>query len=141
MEASLAIECLRNIAGLVIPDGYLFVSGVDLDIRTSVAKDLEWTPMQELLEEIHYGDPRMAPGWPWNYSSLGPMDKKRRDWRLRYATAFQLATSSKTTQNLEHDTRVTHHSPTKPAAALIFPEPARIRTKPATDSCFGSQRL
>jgi chemotaxis methyl-accepting protein methylase len=90
MNASLAERCLRNIARLVAPHGYLFVSGVDLDIRTKVAKELGWSPVQELLEEIHAGDPRMANGWPFNYSSMEPLNKGRPNWRLRYAAAFQL---------------------------------------------------
>ena len=57
MDASMAERCLRNIARLVSPHGYLFVSGIDLDIRTKVADDLGWNPLQELLEEIHEGDP------------------------------------------------------------------------------------
>ena len=39
MDASVAVRCLRNIARFVRPDGYLFVSGIDLDIRTKVADD------------------------------------------------------------------------------------------------------
>jgi hypothetical protein len=94
MNTTAAENCLRNIARLVSPNGYLFVSGIDLDIRTKVAKDLGWTPLQELLEEIHEGDARMGTGWPWNYSALEPLNKRRRDWRLRYAAAFKLACSS-----------------------------------------------
>ena len=52
----MAERCLRNIARLVSPHGYLFVSGIDLDIRTKVAADLGWNPLQELLEQIHEGD-------------------------------------------------------------------------------------
>jgi SAM-dependent methyltransferase len=94
MDITASENCLRNIARLVSPNGYLFVSGIDLDIRTKVAKDLGWTPLQELLEEIHEGDPRMGTGWPWNYSALEPLNKRRRDWRLRYAAAFKLASSN-----------------------------------------------
>ena len=90
MNAFVAERCLRNIARLVAPHGYLFVSGIDLDVRTKVAKDLGWSPVQELLEEIHAGDPRMANGWPFNYSSLEPLNKRRQNWSLRYAAAFQL---------------------------------------------------
>jgi hypothetical protein len=57
---------------------------------TKVAKELGWSPVQELLEEIHEGDPQMGSGWPFNYSSLESLNKRRRDWRLRYAAAFQL---------------------------------------------------
>jgi SAM-dependent methyltransferase len=101
MDAWTAEKCLRNISDLVEPAGYLFVSGVDLNIRTRVAEHLGWTPVQELLEEIHYGDPRMEAGWPWNYSSLEPLNKKRRDWRMRYAAAFQLPSTSETSELLQ----------------------------------------
>jgi SAM-dependent methyltransferase len=90
MNAPMAERCLRNIARLVAPHGYLFVSGVDLDVRTKIAKELGWNPVQELLEEIYEGDPRMASGWPFNYSSLEPLNKRTQKWRLRYAAAFQL---------------------------------------------------
>jgi chemotaxis methyl-accepting protein methylase len=62
MNPPVAERCLRNIARLVAPHGYLFVSGVDLDVRTKVARELGWNPVQELLEEIYEGDPRMASG-------------------------------------------------------------------------------
>jgi len=90
MYPSTAERCLRNIARLVSPHGYLFVSGIDLDIRTKVAGDLEWNPLQELLEEIHAGDPWMKDHWPWHYAGLEPLNERRRDWRLRYAAAFEL---------------------------------------------------
>jgi len=94
MDAGTAEMCLRSIARLVSPLGYLFVSGIDLDIRTKVAVELGWKPVQELIEEIHNGDPRMETNWPFNYSALEPLSKRRRDWRLRYAAAFQLIPSS-----------------------------------------------
>ena len=37
--------CLRNLARLVKPGGYLFVSGVDLDVRSKVARELGWRPV------------------------------------------------------------------------------------------------
>jgi SAM-dependent methyltransferase len=85
-----AEKCLRNIAQLVGPSGYVFVSGIDLDVRTKVALDSGWTPVRELLEEIHDGDPCMRHDWPWNYWGLEPLNKKRTDWKIRYATAFQI---------------------------------------------------
>lgn len=83
-----AEECLRNLARLVDVNGYLFVSGVDLDIRTRVARALEWSPVQELLAEIHEGDPWLTREWPFDYTGLEPLDKKRRDWTFRYAAVF-----------------------------------------------------
>lgn len=93
MEAAEAERCLRDIARLVKPDGYLFVSGIDLDIRTKVARDLGWEPLQDLLEEIHEGDPSVRDGWPWQYSGLEPLNKRRRDWKIRYAAAFHLSSN------------------------------------------------
>jgi SAM-dependent methyltransferase len=93
MRASEAERCLRNIARLVRPDGYLFVSGIDLDIRARVAGDLGWKPLPDLLEEIHEGDPSVRNFWPWHYSGLEPFNKRRRDWKIRYAAAFQLASN------------------------------------------------
>ena len=94
MDDTMAERCLRNIARLVSPHGYLIVSGIDLDIRTKVANDLGWNPLQELLEEIHEGDPGMRSFWPCHYAGLEPLNKKRQDWRIRYATAFQLVPSA-----------------------------------------------
>ncbi|MGB6691514.1 MAG: CheR family methyltransferase [Terracidiphilus sp.] len=85
-----AERCLRNIARLVSPYGHLLVSGIDLDVRTKVARDLGWKPLQELFEEIHEGDPCLRAHWPWHYAGLEPLDKSRPDWSIRYAAAFQL---------------------------------------------------
>jgi chemotaxis methyl-accepting protein methylase len=101
MSAAVAERCLRNIAHIVTQQGYLFVSGVDLSVRTKVAKELGWRPLQELLEEIHNGDPRMSSSWPFNYSSLEPLNKRRHDWGLRYATAFQLNSSAERRESLD----------------------------------------
>lgn len=94
MEAMDADRCLRNIARLVNPDGFLFVSGIDLEIRSSVARDLGWIPLPDLLEEIHEGDPSLRNGWPWHYSGLEPLNKRRRDWQIRYASCFRLPDSA-----------------------------------------------
>ncbi len=85
-----AETCLRNIGRLVSPGGYLFVSGIDLDIRSKVARDLGWIPVPDFLEEIHDGDTSVRNDWPWKYWGLEPLNKRKRDWRVRYASAFQL---------------------------------------------------
>jgi len=90
MHAPEAERCLCNIARLVCPHGYLFVSGVDLEVRTKVAIDLGWKPVQELLEEIHEGDRALGGPWPFHYGGIEPLNKARGDWRLRYAAAYQL---------------------------------------------------
>ena len=90
MTPPAAERCLRNIAQLVSPGGYLFVSGIDLDIRTKVALDLGWTPVRTLLEEMHNGDPSVRRDWPWQYWGLEPFTTNRHDWAVRYASVFQL---------------------------------------------------
>jgi chemotaxis methyl-accepting protein methylase/quercetin dioxygenase-like cupin family protein len=90
MEVPDAEACLRNIARLVKPNGYLFVSGVDLEVRGRVATDLDWNPIEDLAEEIHEGDPCMREIWPCHYGALEPLNKKKRDWKTRYAAAFQV---------------------------------------------------
>jgi len=85
-----AERCLRNLARLVNPGGYLFVSGIDLDIRTKVALELGWVPVPDLLEEIHNGDPSVRHDWPWRYWGLEPFDSNKPDWKTRYAAVFQL---------------------------------------------------
>lgn len=88
MEPPDAERCLRNIARLVNPGGYLFVSGIDLDVRTKVAHDLGWNPLVDLIKEIHEGDPVMRVDWPWKYWGLEPFNKRRQDWNVRYASGF-----------------------------------------------------
>ena len=96
MTPSAAETCLRNLSTLVAPGGYLFVSGIDLDVRTKVALDLGWSPVQELLEDIHNGDPSVRRDWPWKYWGLEPFSKNTHNWRVRYASAFQLGASNPT---------------------------------------------
>jgi chemotaxis protein methyltransferase CheR len=85
-----AEKCLRNVARLVSPGGYLFVSGVDLDVRTKVALDLGWEPVPELIREIHNGDSSVRADWPWQWWGLEPLNRKRPDWQTRYAAAFRI---------------------------------------------------
>jgi SAM-dependent methyltransferase len=85
-----AEKCLRNIARLVSPGGYLLVSGIDLDVRTKVARELGWEPLPDLIAEIHNGDASVRADWPWQWWGLEPLNTKRSDWRTRYAAAFRI---------------------------------------------------
>ena len=85
-----AENCLRNVARLVSPGGYLFVSGIDLDVRTKVALDLGWEPVRDLLVEIHDGDRSVQADWPWAWWGLEPLNRKRHDWQTRYAAVFRV---------------------------------------------------
>jgi len=90
MDPASAEQCLRNIALLAEPGGYVFVSGVDLGVRTNVASDLGWEPIPDLLEEIHEADPALRRHWPCDWAGLEPLDRRRSDWRTRYASAFRV---------------------------------------------------
>jgi chemotaxis methyl-accepting protein methylase len=90
MGAADAEKCLRNMACLVVHGGHLFVSGVDLDVRTKVALDLGWKPTAELTADIHDGDPSIRADWPWQWWGLEPLDPRRADWQIRYAAVFRV---------------------------------------------------
>jgi chemotaxis methyl-accepting protein methylase len=89
MDTRQAERCLRNVARLVKKGGHLFVSGVDLEVRTKVARALNWQPITELVHEIHEGDPSVRRDWPWAWWGLEPLDARRRDWMMRYAVVFR----------------------------------------------------
>ncbi len=94
MQPMAAEKCLRSVARLVKPGGYLFVSGIDLDVRTRVARDLQWKPVTELIREIHDGDISLHRGWPLEYWGLEPFSQDRPDWAIRYASVFQVGEAS-----------------------------------------------
>lgn len=82
-----ADECLRSIVQLA-EGAYLFVSGVDLDVRARVIEDLGLTPVTESIEEIHAGDPSLLKDWPFRYWGLEPFDASIPDWIKRYCSVF-----------------------------------------------------
>jgi chemotaxis methyl-accepting protein methylase len=90
MEPPTAEKCLRNLSRLVKPGGYLFVSGVDLDVRTKVARELGWKPVQDRLREVYEGDFSLAMGWPLEWWAVEPFSDNYADWGIRYACIFQI---------------------------------------------------
>lgn len=95
MSKTEAERCLRAAASLVRQDGHIFVSGVDLDLRSRVAREQGWLPITDYLEEIHSGDETMTEDWPFRRWGLEPLDKRRKDWALRYCSVFQITSGSK----------------------------------------------
>jgi chemotaxis methyl-accepting protein methylase len=89
MKPAVSENCLRNIARIVKPGGYLCVSGIDLDVRTKIARELGWRPVTDLLKEIHEGDTSLRRGWPFEYWGLEPF-QDRPDWAIRYCSVFQI---------------------------------------------------
>lgn len=98
MQPPQAENCLRNLVCFLKPGGHLFVSGVDLDVRTKVAVDLGWVPITDLLCEIHDGDPSVRRDWPLRYWGLEPLDSRRSNWNTRYAAVFQVGLPRQTPQ-------------------------------------------
>jgi chemotaxis methyl-accepting protein methylase len=94
MDPPDAERCLRNISRSVKPGGLLCVAGVDLNVRAKVAADLNWAPVEQLVEETHDGDPSLRRDWPWRYWGLEPFSRRKRDWRIRYTSVFRCASSN-----------------------------------------------
>jgi SAM-dependent methyltransferase len=84
-----AEACLRDIIRLVRPGGYIFTYGLNLDVRAKVARTQGLTPIDFKIEEVHNAD-RSIRAWPLDYWGLEPLDKGRADWKVRYATVFQV---------------------------------------------------
>jgi hypothetical protein len=83
-------NCLRGLSRLIKAGGYLFVTVVDLDVLTGFARELGWTPVTELTQEIHEGDGSIRRGWPLNYWGLEPFHEHPPDWGIRYSSVFQI---------------------------------------------------
>lgn len=90
MPPGSAATCLSNIARLVKPGGYLFVSGVDLEVKARVARKMGWKPVIELIREVYEGDVSLIEGWPMHYWGIEPFSQDVPDWKTRYAAVFQI---------------------------------------------------
>ena len=99
MQPASAERSLRNIARLVKPGGYLFVSGVDLDVRAKVAKELGWELITEMMKEVYEGDRILIDGWPIEYWANEPFRATQRDWTTRYSSAFRLDPGTENAMN------------------------------------------
>lgn len=94
LKEAAAAACLRKIVRWVRPGGLLLCRGVDLDVRERIAREFALQPIPLRIQEIHDVNPRERHGWPWEYWGLEPLDKTRKDWIRRYATVFQVPSSS-----------------------------------------------
>lgn len=90
MKRKEQLRALRAIASHIRPGGYLFISGLDLGVRTRLAKELGWQPVNESTEDIHAADETMTQDWPFRYWGLEPFDKKHPDREIRYCSVFQM---------------------------------------------------
>ena len=81
--------CLRNIARLVTPGGYLFMYGVDLDVKSRVVRSIGFIPVSYMIEEVYLADWNALAHWPFTYWGREPLDTTRREWHVRYGSVFQ----------------------------------------------------
>ena len=88
MPPGRAGACLKNLARLVAPNGYLVVSGADLDVRSRILEELGFVPVTARCEEVHAAED-VHTAWPLRFWGLEPMDRTRQDWPARYTTVFQ----------------------------------------------------
>ncbi|MGZ9723999.1 CheR family methyltransferase [Rhizobium miluonense] len=89
MEDPLAERCLRNMIRLVAPGGYLFVDGIDLDVKTRVLKASGLRPVLTNQEEIWTSEGARG-GWPWLRWGREPLNRSEADWAIRYSIIFHL---------------------------------------------------
>ena len=82
-------QALENIAGLVDTGGYLFLTGVNPDVKVPLIASLGLTPTSDRVEELYKGDAKALARWPMTYWGPEPFDRSRRDWLLRYGTIFR----------------------------------------------------
>jgi chemotaxis methyl-accepting protein methylase len=90
-------SCLRNLTRLVAPNGYLVVSGVDLDLRSKVLGELGFVPVTARWEEIYAAEDVHA-AWPLRFWGLEPIDRTRQDCPARYTTVFRSSGESPAAQ-------------------------------------------
>lgn len=83
-----ASACLRQVMQLVKPGRYLVVEGIDLDVKCEVLGGSGWQPLTHDLEQVYFAD-YWKRGWPWIRWAHEPIDQRRPDWSVRYATIFQ----------------------------------------------------
>lgn len=76
LSDSAADRALRNAIMMVKPNGYLVVTGVNLELKMRLARTFKLTPVHDLLTEIWTSDTIAFNEWPWEYYSLEPLDKK-----------------------------------------------------------------
>ena len=74
MPPDRAESCLRNLTQLVAPNGYLVVSGVDLELRSRVLGELGFVAVTTRWEEIHAAED-VHDAWPLRFWGLEPIDR------------------------------------------------------------------
>lgn len=88
MADSMASQAFTSLVNVLRPEGALFVTGMDLDLRTLLSKQYCLNPIDFDLRAIHEEDHIKRGWWPWQYWSLEPFSDRRFDYLSRYATIY-----------------------------------------------------
>lgn len=89
MPPQRAKACLENIVRLIAPNGYLFVSGIDLDLRSRAVKELGLSPVGAKFDTIYAADESALKAWPFHYWGIEPINRNAPDWPVRYTSVFR----------------------------------------------------
>jgi len=90
-ERKRQIQAFNRIMSLMKPGSYLFIDGMDLDLRSRLTRRYGLHPLDYHIEEIHKDAcVNRGCGWPYVYWGLEPFSAGRRDHVRRYATIFTL---------------------------------------------------
>ncbi len=83
-------EAFKNITRILKRSGYMFINGMDVDMRVKLTKLLKLKPIDYLIEEIH-NDARVdrGAGWAGAYWGRQPFSKSAREWMRKQCTIFQ----------------------------------------------------
>jgi SAM-dependent methyltransferase len=93
MSPERAETCLKNIVRLIVPNGYLFVCGIDLDLRSRAVRELGLTPVGANFDTIYTADESALKAWPFRYWGVEPINRNAPDWPVRYTSVFRLPDS------------------------------------------------
>jgi hypothetical protein len=77
--ASVGSECLRNMAGVVKLEGYLFSSDIELDIRVKEGARPALAGSATNRGSSRW-DPFVRRDWPYAWCGIGASNTKRDDW-------------------------------------------------------------
>lgn len=73
-----------------------------LAVKSWIREGIQWhvgdphhSETIDLFGPQDLGDLSLRTLWPWHYSGLEPLNKRRGDWKMRYAAGFQLASTEK----------------------------------------------
>ena len=142
MEPREAERCYAT-SRLVRPGGYLFVSGVDLDVRAKVACEMDWTPVPELLREVHEGDVSIRRGCPSSTGVSSPTAPVGPTAAFGTRAPFGSVPNSHSTQARDHGLRASRPRGVFVARPLKASHPGArfIASNDSQEGDLGSARL